>query len=150
MPALEPAKALVRVRPSQRIGADDEPARARCRDACDYDAGSVWHDTLTRVESDSDALLDLMELALTWHELEYSETTTLSPDQWPSFMECHHWDDPDRAERIFSIAADVVRTAGRATTHRTGTPDRPEEWQRGCLDSSGRRGRRARSTPVHW
>ncbi len=130
---LESVQALALVRAPEQMGTDDELSHARCRDACDYDAGNVWHDTLTRVERDSDALLDLMELALTWHELEYSETATLPPDQWASFMECHHWDDPERVERIFSIAADMVRTAGRATRHRTGPPAHPEEWQRGCL-----------------
>jgi hypothetical protein len=57
-------------------------------------------------------------MALTWPELEYSETCTIPPESWMAFLESHRWTDPDRAERIFSLATDIVMTAKRASRQR--------------------------------
>jgi hypothetical protein len=76
------------------------------------------HARLAAIEHDQDAVLDLMELALTWPELEYSEKSTIPPESWMAFLESHRWTDPDRAERIFSLATDIVMTAKRASRQR--------------------------------
>jgi hypothetical protein len=67
------------------------------------------------IESDQSVLLDLMELAITWPELEYSDTPTIAPAQWISFVENHRWSDLGRVERIFSVATDIAMTAARAS-----------------------------------
>jgi hypothetical protein len=89
------------------------------------------------IEDDADVLLELMELAVTWAELEYTDTPTIPPDRWMTFAECHRWADPDRVERIFSVATDIAMTATRASRqrlavsnchvkpHRPAPPDQP-------------------------
>jgi hypothetical protein len=75
------------------------------------------------LENDQDALLEFLELAITWHELEYSNSTLIPPDQWMAFVESHRWTNPARVERIFSLATDVVMTAERAVSQRAGISD---------------------------
>ncbi len=66
------------------------------------------HDRLLCVEHDLDELLDLIELALTWGELDYSSSTVIPPAMWFAFAADHEWADPDRARRIFGLATDVA------------------------------------------
>ena len=75
------------------------------------------------IESDQDVLLELIELAVTWPELEYAETPTIAPEQWVPFAESHRWADPDRVERIFSVANDIAMTAERASRRPPHFPD---------------------------
>ena len=97
---------------------------ARCRDTCAFDATTEWHHRrLITIEADPDVLLELIELAVTWPELEYSETRTIAPEHWMSFLESHHWSDPDRVERFFSPATDIVMTATRASRRRRQASD---------------------------
>jgi hypothetical protein len=60
------------------------------------------------VETDPDAVVELFETAVTWAELEYPEEATIPPARWVEFAEEHRWQDPDRALRIFLLAADVA------------------------------------------
>ncbi|MGQ0481909.1 MAG: hypothetical protein ACT4O0_12935 [Pseudonocardia sp.] len=69
------------------------------------------HDRLLRVDTDPDELLELLELAVTWGELDYSDVPVLGPPYWVDFARNHDWRLPDRAERIFSLAADVAARA---------------------------------------
>jgi hypothetical protein len=116
VPAVTPAKALSLVAATDHVDLETPVRHSACRDTCAFDpAAETHHAVLTRMESDQDALLELFELALTWHELEYSEMPIIPPDQWMAFVENHHWSDPDRVERIFSVATDLVMMAGRAT-----------------------------------
>jgi len=93
---------------------DDSPRSSPCRKTCGFAAAAQRHHArLTAMESDQDAVLELFELALTWHELDYSETEVIPPDGWMAFVDSHRWADPDRIERIFSIATDVVMTVKR-------------------------------------
>jgi hypothetical protein len=69
------------------------------------------HDRLLTVDVDIDELLALLELAVTWHELDYSESAVMGPAEWLTFAQTHDWTDPERAERAFSMALDIV---GRA------------------------------------
>jgi hypothetical protein len=74
------------------------------------------HDRLLTVESDVDELLELVELAVTWGELDYSGAGVVPPGQWLEFAACHEWRDPDRAARIFSVATDIALRGGRRET----------------------------------
>jgi hypothetical protein len=90
--------------------------RAQWRETCTFGSATQWHHRrLMTIESDQDVLLDLMELAVTWPELEYSETSTVPPARWIPFAESHRWMDHERVERIFSLATDIALTAARAS-----------------------------------
>jgi RimJ/RimL family protein N-acetyltransferase len=66
------------------------------------------HDRLLAVDRDPDALLELFELAVTWHELDYSAEPVLGPREWMTFADDHRWLYPDRAAWAFALAVDVV------------------------------------------
>jgi phosphosulfolactate synthase len=85
--------------------------RGRCGAAIRYPA---HHDRLLTVDSNVDALLELLEIAVTWHELDYSETPVVSPQEWLTFTDDHAWRHPDRARQAFSLAVDIAsrRAAG--------------------------------------
>jgi hypothetical protein len=96
-----------------------------CRDTCVFDAATEWHHRrLMTIESDQDVVLELIEVAVTWPELEYSETPTIAPEHWTTFVENHHWADQDRVERIFSLATDIAWNAMRASRQRPRVSDR--------------------------
>ncbi|MFC5996349.1 hypothetical protein ACFQE5_19270 [Pseudonocardia hispaniensis] len=79
--------------------------RGGCRAAARY---PEHHDRLLAVDTDVDALLGLMELAVTWHELDYSDSPVVGPADWAGFAAAHVWTFPERAERAFSLALDIV------------------------------------------
>ena len=66
------------------------------------------HDRLLRVETDFDELLELLELAVTWTELDYSDAAVVPPERWTDFATAHDWRDRDRMERLFGLAADIA------------------------------------------
>lgn len=66
------------------------------------------HDRLLRVETDVDEMLELLELAVTWSELDYSDAAVVPPERWTDFALAHVWGDPDRMERLFGLAADIA------------------------------------------
>ncbi|HWN28618.1 MAG TPA: hypothetical protein VNP37_16750 [Actinomycetospora sp.] len=68
----------------------------------------VHHDRLLRVEDDPDELVDLLELAVTWGELDWSEAGVVPPEAWIDFAAGHRWRDPERVLRLFSLAADIA------------------------------------------
>lgn len=87
----------------------DVPGRVACSPGCrTTPAHRAHHDRLLRVEHDTDEVLELMELALTWHELEYDPATVIGPEEWADLVAAHHWVDADRVERIFGLALDVA------------------------------------------
>ncbi|GEL20144.1 hypothetical protein [Pseudonocardia asaccharolytica] len=79
--------------------------RGECRAAARY---PEHHDLLLSVDTDIDALLALIELAVTWHELDYSDCPVVGPADWAGFAAAHGWTFPERAERAFSLALDIV------------------------------------------
>jgi hypothetical protein len=83
----------------------------RCRDCAAPAEQAAHHDRLLRLDVDPDQLLALIELAVTWHELDYSQCDVLGPDEWSSFAQRHSWTYPERAESAFSLAVDI---AGRS------------------------------------
>ncbi|MBA2472039.1 MAG: hypothetical protein H0V41_07280 [Pseudonocardiales bacterium] len=88
-----------------------------CRAGCGVDpALRRHHDRLLTVESDVDEMLELIELAVTWGELDYSGAGVVPPRQWMEFAACHEWRDPNRAARIFSVATDIALRVGRQET----------------------------------
>lgn len=88
-----------------------------CHAGCPVDpALRRHHDRLLTVESDVEELLALVELAVTWGELDYSGAAVVPPEQWLEFAACHQWRDPERAARIFSVATDIARRAGQRET----------------------------------
>ena len=85
----------------------------RCLSGCSVPpTARHHHDRLLTVEFDIDELLELVELAVTWGELDYSGAGVVPPDQWLDFAACHEWRDADRAARIFSVATDIARRRG--------------------------------------
>ncbi|MDN5750755.1 MAG: hypothetical protein L0H64_19980 [Pseudonocardia sp.] len=89
--------------------ADVTATRAACTNQCVVDpALRAHHERLLTVEHDADELVELMELAVTWGELEYADEPLFGPDDWAGFAASHVWVDPERAARIFSLAADIA------------------------------------------
>lgn len=79
-----------------------------CRRCAATAEQAAHHDRLLLVDTDPGELLALMELAVTWYELEYSRCEVLGPRDWLSFAERHPWTHPERAEAAFSLAVDIV------------------------------------------
>jgi hypothetical protein len=94
-----------------------------CARKCGFTgATKAHHDRLVRIDQDLEDVLDLMELAVTWGELDYSQESVIGPDHWLDFAQTHTWQDPERAERVLSLATDVAMGSmrvGRTTVVRT-------------------------------
>lgn len=116
MSMVEPVMASPLVPVLEHVGSGASLRQSVCRDTCAFDPAAEWHHARLRtLEADQDALLEFFELAITWHELDYSEAGVIPPDQWMTFVENHCWTDRDRIERIFRLATDVVAASRRAT-----------------------------------
>lgn len=87
---------------------------ASCGGGCVVAEHREHHDRLLAVDTDPDALLGLIELAVTWHELDYSAEPVVGPWDWMTFADRHEWVFPDRAAWAFALAVDIVgrRAAG--------------------------------------
>ena len=59
----------------------------RCHTCSASAAQAAHHDRLLLVDVDPDELLALLEMAVTWDELDYSTFDVLGPTEWPSFAE---------------------------------------------------------------
>ena len=79
------------------------------------DAAPDHHDRLLRAPMDVSMALELIELAVTWAELDYSAETLIAPGDWRAFVAWHDWVDRDTAERIFDVAVDVARARTAAS-----------------------------------
>ena len=91
-----------------------ERADAPCGQSCAFRKFlSTHHDSLLMVTDSLDSALDLLELAVTWEELDYSEKRLIGPSQWDDFLAAHHWKDTALAERVFGLAADIARQGRR-------------------------------------
>jgi hypothetical protein len=81
----------------------------RCGGRCGFGGRlAAHHDRLLQVGTDPVALLDLFELAVTWHELDYSTSEVVPPALWLEFCAQHAWPDPGTAMRAFELATDVA------------------------------------------
>lgn len=93
-----------------------------CRDACPIGPNRAHHDRLLAVDTDLDVALELMELAVTWYELEHPHDALVGPAAWETFAQRHLWARPERAEQVFLLAVDIAakgaprsRATGRLT-----------------------------------
>lgn len=73
------------------------------------------HERLLRLGTDADVFLELMELAVTWGELDYSESPVIPPNRWLEFVDSHIWADGAKVERMVSLAMDVALGSGRSS-----------------------------------
>ena len=106
------AVAVVSVKPAMA-----QSLRGTCRGRCEFRDRTQWHhDRLLAILGDPDQLLELLELAVTWAELDYASRPVIPPHRWTSFLNSHNWPLPQHAERIFSLATDVAMTATRAAS----------------------------------
>lgn len=69
------------------------------------------HDRLLELEDDAfEPLVELIEMATTWHELEYGLTEpVIGPDCWLDFAEAHSWGDPDRIIDLMIALGSIAR-----------------------------------------
>lgn len=82
---------------------------SRCLMPCSFTgSAAAHHDQLLMVDQDMDQALALMELAVTWGELDYSAAALIGPSEWREFVATHRWVHRDRAEMLFSLAIDAV------------------------------------------
>lgn len=103
-----------RSRPGQPSAVLALPTEATCIGDCAFRRrASAHHDLLLGVTDSIDRAIDLLELAVTWGELEYSHEDLIRPSQWPSFLASHRWPDARRAESLFRLAADIALLSGR-------------------------------------
>jgi hypothetical protein len=81
----------------------------RCTSPCPFTgAARAHHDELLMVDRDIHQAMSLIELAVTWGELDYSDALVIGPAQWTDFVASHRWLDRDLAERVFRLAADAA------------------------------------------
>jgi hypothetical protein len=80
-------------------------APCRCRFAS---SAPLHHDMLLGVETDVTMAVELLELATTWEELDYSGQALIPPSDWLDFAAAHRWRDADLAMRLFGVATDVA------------------------------------------
>jgi hypothetical protein len=63
---------------------------------------------LLNVETDVAMAVELLELATTWEELDYSAEAVIPPSDWLDFAAAHPWRDTELALRLFGVATDVA------------------------------------------
>jgi hypothetical protein len=84
--------------------------RARCPE---------HHDRLLQLEDDGIyGATELLELALTWDELDYSGRPVIGPEDWLGFVAAHRWHDPTAVEELVTIALDCLRRGRRGARPR--------------------------------
>ncbi|MDQ4096839.1 MAG: hypothetical protein M3144_03075, partial [Actinomycetota bacterium] len=81
-------------------------------------AAPAHHDQLLQAGSNVAMALELMELAITWNELDYSQEAVIAPPDWMEFAADHIWQDSDVALRLFSAALDIALRGTRVTDRR--------------------------------
>lgn len=85
----------------------------RCHSCSASPAQAAHHDRLLLVDVDPDELLALLEMAVTWDELDYSTFDVIGPPDWSTFADQHSWTHPERAAAAFSLALDIVAKSRR-------------------------------------
>jgi hypothetical protein len=81
------------------------------------DLAPAHHDRLVSIETDVlGTVLELVELAATWNELEYSESEPLlAPGEWIEFAMAHEWRDPKRIVDLMIALSSLVARPARDT-----------------------------------
>lgn len=69
------------------------------------------HDRMLELEHDPfDTLVELIEMATTWHELEYGiDEPVIGPDCWLDFAMAHTWSDQNRVIDLMISLASIAR-----------------------------------------
>jgi hypothetical protein len=69
------------------------------------------------------SLVELIEMAATWGELEYGETEpVIPPSEWIDFAEEHAWTEGDRVFNALVALASLVPPAPRTETASSAAP----------------------------
>ena len=77
-----------------------------------YACAPEHHDQLRSIEHGSfDVITGVVEMAVTWHELDYSEQLVIGPDDWLEFVKAHQWKDSDRVVDFFVALQSLVRVS---------------------------------------
>ena len=72
------------------------------------------HERFVQIESEGIyGATELVALALTWDELDYSDYPVIAPDQWPSFVAAHQWHDAEAVGELVDVALDCLRRGRR-------------------------------------
>ena len=69
------------------------------------------HDRMLMLEADPfDTLVELVEIAATWEEVEYDENNAvLAPCHWLDFADQHSWNDPNRVYELMLALVSAAR-----------------------------------------
>lgn len=100
--------------PAERTAGQGSPC------GCDDSRWPDHHDRLLRVEADLGELVELLEMAVTWGELDWSGCAVIPPHRWVDFASQHSWRDPGRMERVFAMATDVAARSSAGAGRRIG------------------------------
>ena len=55
-----------------------------------------------------DEITSIIEVAVTWHELDYSDQQMIDPDDWLDFVAEHTWTNPERVLDFFLALRSMV------------------------------------------
>ena len=92
------------------------PTVGRCLKGCEFRDQAPWHhDQLLAAAGSVESAVDLLDLAVTWGELDYSGQELIDPSQWRQFLAAHRWPDRTLAGRLFGLAEDVALRCAYAT-----------------------------------
>jgi len=75
-------------------------------------AAPAHHDQLVRAATDVAEAVELVELAVSWNELDYSREAVIPPVDWLEFAAEHRWQNEGVAVRLFSAAVDIAHRRG--------------------------------------
>jgi hypothetical protein len=95
----------------------DHSALASVACHCRFAVTQRHHDRLVRAPTHLAMTLDLLELAVTWREIDYSGQELIPPGDWLEFMDEHQWPERDIAERVFGVAIDIAREKPARVIH---------------------------------
>lgn len=73
-----------------------------------HESALAHHDSLLRVTDSVEDALALLDLAVTWAELDYSSSVLVPVEQWREFVTAHRWRDRALAQRIFDLATEIA------------------------------------------
>lgn len=76
---------------------------------CRFAVVEHHHNRLVRAPSEVAMALDLLELAVTWGEIDYSREAVIPPADWLEFADQHQWAEPEVALRLFGAALEIAR-----------------------------------------
>ena len=92
------------------------PKVGRCLEGCEFRGQAPWHhDQLLAAAGSVENAVDLLDVAVTWGELDYSGQELIDPSQWRQFLSAHRWPDRALAGRLFGLAEDIALRCACAT-----------------------------------